>query len=97
MRKHFVEEGKEVKLTFFVPESLLIKESIDVFVRGLEERLDDFEVVVIPSVGEYYVNGSRIRFVSSVENIATSMLMYFVETKPEILFIESPQDSTFIP
>ncbi len=88
LRKHLAEEGENVRLVLFVPESLLVGESLDEVKEKLEEKLDIFELVAIPSVGEYVVKGSRLRFVSSVENISASIFLHFVKMRPEKLFVD---------
>lgn len=88
LRKHLAEEGENVRLVLFVPESLIVGVSLDEIKEKLERKLDDFELVAIPSVGEYVVNGSRLRFVSSVENISTSVFLHFVKMRPEKLFVD---------
>ena len=88
-RRCLVEEGKKVKLTLLVPESLLLKKNEGEFAKMIKEKgVDDFEVVVIPSTGEFWVDEKKVELKTSVETIITCIFLHLLETKPESIYVD---------
>lgn len=59
-------ETDGIELTFFIPESLFSEYMLEM----LNQKLDEFEYIVIPSLGEYSVGGRKVRYMGSVEAIS---------------------------
>ena len=89
LKKYLADEGREAKLTLLVPESLLLKENIDEFAERIKEKgIGDFEAVVIPSVGEFRVDGRSVEFKTGVETISTCIFLHLMKVKPEIVYVD---------
>jgi len=85
LRKHLEKEGKLVKLTIFVPESLLIDYTMGKFIEELKGKgIDDFDTAVIPSIGKY----GRREYKGSVETITTAIFMQFLKNRPSEFYID---------
>ncbi|WP_456370506.1 TM1812 family CRISPR-associated protein [Geoglobus sp.] len=89
LRKHLKKEGGAAELVVFVPESMLLGEDLDSFCRKLNDRgVEDFEAVIIPSVGRYSNGGEEVDFRGSVETITTAILIHLLRRRPENLLID---------
>ncbi len=89
LRSCLADEGRKAKLTLLVPESLLLNEDIDEFARRLKEKgIGDFEAIVIPSIGEYRVDGGSVEFKTGVETIFTYILLVLMKIKPETVYVD---------
>jgi CRISPR-associated protein Csx1 len=87
LRKHLEQEGKRAKLTIFVPESLPINSSLDDVNRTIREKgIQNFESVVIPSVGKYSQKGGEFR--GSIEAITTAIFLHFLKNRPDEFYID---------
>ncbi|RUM34777.1 MAG: hypothetical protein DSY33_01285 [Archaeoglobus sp.] len=85
LRNYLIEKSEDVKLTFFIPESLLINENLDDLKEKLNEKgLVDFDLIMIPSVGEY----GEIKYVTGIEAISTTILLHFIKNRPEKFYID---------
>ncbi len=89
LRRHLQEGGEDAELTIFVPESMLLGEDLESFCERLNERgVEDFEAVIIPSVGMYRHGDREVDFRGNVESITTAIFIHFLKTRPEKLFID---------
>ncbi len=89
LRRYFERREKEVKIIFFVPESLLVTKKLQEYENLLSERgVSNFELVEIPSVGEYNFGDQRRFFISNVDAIIVATLLKIVKDRPEILYID---------
>ena len=82
-------EGKDAKLTIFVPESFLVDENIECFCDKIKEKgIYDFDAIAIPSVGTYKSGNEEFGFLGSVETISTSIFLHFVKMRPDEIYID---------
>ncbi len=94
LREYLKGKGEDVVLTIFIPESLLLDESLkrenlDEFCDKIREKgIEDFKAVVIPSVGRYRLGDREVDFSGNVEVISTSILLHFLELKPDKVYID---------
>lgn len=89
LKKYLEKRDNKVQITFFVPESLLITQDLQKYKDILSNKgISDFELVEIPSVGEYHLNGQRRFFISNVDTIMVAMLLKFIEDRPDIFYID---------
>lgn len=89
LKRHLERSGEKANLTLFVPESLLLKRSIDEFVQEMKDKgITDFEAVIIPSMGEFRSNGDKIRFVTGIESISTSIFIHLLKIRPEEIYAD---------
>ncbi len=89
LRRYLEKREKEVRITFFIPESLLVAKELRDYENFLSEKgISDFELVKIPSVGEYSSDGVQRFFISNVDAIMVAILLKIVEDRPEIFYID---------
>ncbi|AKG91320.1 Uncharacterized protein predicted to be involved in DNA repair [Geoglobus ahangari] len=89
LREHLNSLDEDTDLTIFVPESILLGESLESFQKKLGDiGVTDFEAAVIPSVGRYMYGGREIEFRGNVEAITTAMFVYLLKKKPDSLIID---------
>lgn len=82
-------EGKDAKLTIFVPESFLVDENIECFCDKIKEKgIYDFDAIAIPSVGTYKSGNEEFSFLGSVETISTSIFLHFVKMRPDEIYVD---------
>lgn len=89
LRKYLQEKGEVVELTIFVPESMLLDDDLESLCRKLNRKgVEDFKAAVIPSVGRYRHEDGEVEFRGNVEAIVSSIFIYFIETRPEKMFVD---------
>ncbi|RLI77780.1 hypothetical protein DRP05_09170 [Archaeoglobales archaeon] len=89
LRKYIRESGGNVKLTIFVPESLLLNWSLEEICKKLNEKgMHNFEALIVPSIGEYKKDGGYVRYTGNVEAISTSIFLHFLKIRPETFYID---------
>ncbi len=85
LRMHFNED-----VLLLVPQSLLEEyQDLEVLRRKIEERgFKNFELVIIPSIGEYELKGQKISYKNNFDNVAIAILLQLVERRPEKLLVD---------
>ncbi len=81
LKRYFEDRGEKAEITFLVPESLIER----------EEQLDSIknaDVKVIPAIGEYIRENRRVKYVSTIDSVVTSIFLHFLDKKPDEIFVD---------
>lgn len=86
LRRHYKDE-----VLLFVPKSLLkeYQDDIKVFKSKLEERgFTNFNLEVIPSIGEYNFKDCKITYKNNFDNVVVAILMNLTNKRPEKILVD---------
>jgi len=84
-RSYLEEMGREAETFLLIPESFLVKRSLEEFCKLFEERgVVGFKPLVIPSAGRF--DGET--FETTTETVVTAIFLHLLKLKPEELYVD---------
>ncbi|MFN3384503.1 MAG: hypothetical protein ACK401_06365, partial [Archaeoglobaceae archaeon] len=83
----YEKEGCYEKIILFIPESLLeekYQRNLESFEKEIKVRgLEDFELIEIPSIGEYKIGEERISYKYALDDVTVFIFLEFIKRKPD--------------
>ncbi|MCS7144005.1 MAG: hypothetical protein NZ879_03165 [Archaeoglobaceae archaeon] len=86
LKRHY-----EDKVLLFVPKSLLEEYQIDLrtFKSKIEQKgFIDFELEVIPSIGEYEFKDRKLSYENNFDNVVVAILLHLINRRPEKVLVD---------